>query len=88
MPGETKPLTDIGTEELAFGNDRTICSQLLKGADCETLKACGYDPACVSWLRHIPNEASGVPFTAATYNQGILKPPDENLAAEQKPHHI
>ncbi len=90
MPtGETKAiLTDIGTEELAhLEMIGTICSQLLKGADCETLKACGYDPAYVDHGCGIyPMNAAGVPFTAA-YIQSKGDPETdliENLAAEQK----
>lgn len=90
MPtGETKAiLTDIGTEELAhLEMIGTICSQLLKGVDCETLEACGYDPAYVDHGCGIyPMNAAGVPFTAA-YIQSKGDPETdliENLAAEQK----
>lgn len=90
MPtGETKGiLTDIGTEELAhLEMIGTICTQLLKGADCELIKECGYD---VNYVEHglgiYPQNAAGVPFTAA-YIQSKGDPVTdliENLAAEQK----
>lgn len=90
MPtGETKGiLTDIGTEELAhLEMIGTICTQLLKGADCAMIKESGYDTAFVDHGCGIyPMNPSGVPFTAA-YIQSKGDPETdliENLAAEQK----
>lgn len=81
-------LNDIGTEELAhLEMIGTICHQLLKGATCEELKACGYD---ANYVEHgvgiYPANAAGSPFTAA-YIQSKGDPITdliENMAAEQK----
>ncbi len=81
-------LNDIGTEELAhLEMIGTMCHQLLKGVNCEELKAAGYDAAYVEHgLGVYPANATGVPFTAA-YIQSKGDPITdltENMAAEQK----
>lgn len=90
MPdGKTKAmLNDIATEELAhLEMIGTMCFQLLDGADCELLKQSGYDTSYVEHgLGVYPQNAAGVPFTAA-YIQSKGDPVTdlmENLAAEQK----
>lgn len=90
MPnGKTKAvLNDIGSEELAhLEMIGTICTQLLDGADCQMLKDAGYDAAYVEHgVGVYPQNATGVPFTAA-YIQSKGDPVTdltEDLAAEQK----
>lgn len=69
MPtGETRAtLNDIGSEELAhLEMIGTMCHQLLQGADCEMLKKYGFDTDYVEHgLGVYPQNAAGVPFTAA-----------------------
>ncbi len=79
---------DLGTEELAhLEMIGTMCHQLLDGADCELLKKCGYDSTYVDHgVGVYPQNAAGVPFTAA-YIQSKGDPVTdlmEDLAAEQK----
>ena len=90
MPTElTKgTLNDIGTEELAhLEMVGTMCHQLLKGADCDSLRAAGFEPAYVAHgLGVYPQSAAGVPFTAA-YIQSkgdAIADLYEDMAAEQK----
>ena len=69
MPtGETRAtLNDIGSEELAhLEMIGTMCHQLLQGADCEMLRKYGFDTDYVEHgLGVYPQNAAGVPFTAA-----------------------
>lgn len=90
MPNDTTKAiaNDIGSEELGhLEMVGTICHQLLDGADCQMLKDAGYDSAYVEHgLGVYPQDANGVPFTAA-YLQSkgdAITDLTEDLAAEQK----
>lgn len=90
MPNDTTKAiaNDIGSEELGhLERVGTICHQLLDGADCQMLKDAGYDSAYVEHgLGVYPQDANGVPFTAA-YLQSkgdAITDLTEDLAAEQK----
>ncbi|MBE7066721.1 MAG: manganese catalase family protein [Ruminococcaceae bacterium] len=90
MPNDTTKAiaNDIGSEELGhLEMVGTICHQLLDGADCQMLKEAGYDSAYVEHgLGVYPQDANGVPFTAA-YLQSkgdAITDLTEDLAAEQK----
>ena len=81
-------LTDIGTEELAhFEMICTIVYQLTRNMSMEELKASGFDVYYVDHTAGLwPQAASGVPFSAATFQSTGDPVADltEDLAAEQK----
>jgi len=78
----------IGTEELAHLEIvGTICFQLTKDADIETIKKCGFGPNYVEHgLGIYPSNALGMPFNAASFQSkgNVIADLMENLAAEQK----
>lgn len=81
-------LTDIGTEELGhFEMIATIVHQLTRNMSMEELKASGFDAYYVDHTLGLwPQAASGVPFSAATF-QSVGDPITdlmEDMAAEQK----
>ena len=81
-------LTDIGTEELGhFEMIATIVHQLTRNMSMEELKASGFDAYYVDHTAGLwPQAASGVPFSAATF-QSVGDPITdlmEDMAAEQK----
>jgi spore coat protein JC len=81
-------LTDIGTEELAHWEIiATLIYKIVDRATPEELKEAGMGPNYIQHGRALyPNDAAGVPWTAA-YIQSIEDPITdlhEDLAAEQK----
>lgn len=81
-------LTDIGTEEL--GHMEMICAivyQLTRNLTPEQIKKEGFAPYFVDHTTGIyPTDASGVPFSAATFQStgDPIADLHEDLAAEQK----
>lgn len=81
-------LNDIGTEELA--HVEMICTmvyQMMKGATPEELKAAGLEGHYTEHgLALFPNDANGVPWTAAYISTtgDPIADLEEDLAAEQK----
>ena len=90
MPDDTNKglLTDIGTEELAHQEIiGAILYQLTKNLSYEQIKASGFDAYFVDHTAGVyPQAASGVPFSAATFQCTGDPIADlvEDLAAEQK----
>ena len=81
-------LTDIGTEELSHMEMvSAVLYQLTKGLSPEQLEAQGFAPYFVDHTTGIyPVSASGVPFSAATFQSvgDAITDLHEDLAAEQK----
>lgn len=81
-------LTDIGTEELAHVEMIcTIVRQLTRNLSIEEIKASGFDTYFVDHTLGLwPQAASGVPFSAATFqsNGDPITDLHEDMAAEQK----
>ena len=81
-------LTDIGTEELSHMEMvSAIVYQLTKGMTPEQLEAQGFADYFVDHTTGIyPVSASGIPFTAATFQSvgDAIADLNEDLAAEQK----
>lgn len=81
-------LNDIGTEELAhLEMVSAIVHQLTKGMTIEQIKDSGFDTYFVDHTAGIyPQAASGVPFSAATFQStgDPITDLTENMAAEQK----
>ena len=81
-------LTDIGTEELSHMEMvSAIITQLTKGLTAEQLEAQGFADYYVDHTAGIyPVAASGVPFSAATFQStgDPISDISEDLAAEQK----
>ena len=88
IPEAKAVLTDIGTEELAHWEIiGTLIYKIVDRATPEELKEAGMGPNYIQHGRALyPNDAAGVPWTAA-YIQSIEDPITdlhEDLAAEQK----
>ena len=81
-------LTDIGTEELAHVEMiSTMLYQLMKGATIDEIKAAGLEAHYTEHKKSLfPNNADGVPFTAAYISTtgDPIADLTENIAAEQK----
>lgn len=81
-------LNDIGTEELAHIEIiQTMMSQLMKDATIDEIKAAGLDDYYTEHGKDLyPQNASGVPFTAAYISAtgDVIADILEDMAAEQK----
>ncbi len=81
-------LTDIGTEELGhLEMVSTIVHQLTRNLTVDQIKGTAFEPYYVDHTAGVwPQAASGVPFSAATFQStgDIITDLTEDLAAEQK----
>lgn len=81
-------LTDIGTEELGhLEMVSTIVHQLTRNLTIDQIKGTAFEPYYVDHTAGVwPQAASGVPFSAATFQStgDIITDLTEDLAAEQK----
>lgn len=81
-------LTDIGTEELGhLEMVSTIVHQLTRNLTVDQIKGTAFEPYYVDHTAGVwPQAASGVPFSAATFQStgDVITDLTENLAAEQK----
>lgn len=81
-------LTDIGTEELGhLEMVSTIVHQLTRNLTVDQIKGTAFEPYYVDHTAGVwPQAASGVPFSAATFQStgDVITDLTEDLAAEQK----
>lgn len=84
----TAVLNDVGTEELAhLEMVATIVYQLTRNLTLEEMKGTGFEAYFIQHTTGIyPVDASGVPYSAATFQStgDVIADLNEDLAAEQK----